>query len=458
MKIDITSFNGLIPRVNIGKKPDHAAKVAFNCDLRDGRLRPMKEAVNLQGALPLINADYDDTAPTTSPRTLLYVKRSGGEVIYWWHGEVEVAAAHVEPTEDVRLIVSGFDNIQPPVYLMAGNFGESLDEPLKLARFWKPTLPAPIISFPESQGTERATRWRQSWVDAMGFESDLSESSAEVTYDDGDPVTIGETLAPTGAVSRRVYKIVTGVEDGQDDYSFVFEQDAVHGVFLATTRVVLDENVGEAAPAIEHPPLELGGVIAVPGNFFAGFNTNHRREVLFSDVGLPYSYPLEFRYATGAENVVRLVSVGNGIVALTDDRPIFFSGGAPEAMVMTPTMTHAPLVSRRGVAKIGSVCLFASDDGIYSIQYGAETQGAVNQTAELFDRWAWRALNPETALFGSFNNILHAWFPHAEDERMRCQKYIFGDGLSTLVTHDETAIATTTIPDRGVVALRVAGG
>lgn len=455
--IDITKFDGLLPKFNVGLKPDNCGTIAFNCNLADGRLRPMKQAVSLLNKIPIVNADYDDVGEDIVPRTLLYVRRINGDVIYWWHGEVEIAPAPVEITEDVRFVVSGFETDQSYAYMAAGSFGGSTNNNLKMGRFWKPPLPAPVVSYPNPQGRDRTTRWRQSWVDGMGYESELSEASEEFDYNNNEPVLIEETPAPTGAVARRLYKIVAGLNEGEDDYAFVFEQKTFQNVFPSIVKIVSDNDVGETAPDVTHPPLELGGIVAMPGNFFAGFNIENKREIMFSDVGLIYSYPLEYRHSTGDENVVRLVSMGNSLVALTNDKPLFFSGASPESMIMTPTSTHAPLISRRGVTKIGNVCLFASDDGIYSVQFGGETQGAVNQTAQWFDRIAWRKLNPESCFFAAFNNVLYAWFPDAEDPKMRNHKYVFGEGLSTLTTHDESAVAVVTIPDKGVVALRVGG-
>ena len=65
MKIVFNTFNGMLPRLNVGIKPDHCAKVAWNCDLRDGRLRPVKQALLVSSDYPLVNADYSDADAVT---------------------------------------------------------------------------------------------------------------------------------------------------------------------------------------------------------------------------------------------------------------------------------------------------------------------------------------------------------------------------------------------------------
>ena len=54
MKIVFNTFNGMLPRPNVGIKPDNCAKVAWNCDLRDGRLRPLKQGLLVSSDYPVV--------------------------------------------------------------------------------------------------------------------------------------------------------------------------------------------------------------------------------------------------------------------------------------------------------------------------------------------------------------------------------------------------------------------
>jgi len=147
------------------------------------------------------------------------------------------------------------------------------------------------------------------------------------------------------------------------------------------------------------------------------------------------------------------VSYGNSVLVLTDDIPLVFTGTSPDMMTVSSTATHAPCVSRRSVVQIGASVVYASDDGLYTIPISGETQ-VTNLTQNHFDRKAWRDLHPETSFGVVHNNQIFLWFPNAVDPVLRCQRYVFADGLSAMTCHDELCEAAITIADRGVVMLR----
>jgi hypothetical protein len=458
MKIVFNRFNGILPRVNVGIKPDNCAKVAWNCDLRDGRLRPLKQALNVGADYPVVNADYTDADDGSVVRHLRFVHRVSGDVILWWASEKEVAEANVDATNEFRCIVSGYSaTAADPAYIARYQVGSAVSSKPSVTALIKSRLPAPGVSILYVQGEANTyTTFKQTWVDANGFESPLSEPSPLLNYfDDGtlcDWIQITQTVAPLGAVARRIYKSLAD-EAGEAVYQFIYEQVTSTGAFPALTLNLLDKDAGGVAPDVDNPPETLGGIVAVYGGFYAGFDLLTRREVLFSDVDLPYVWPLANRISTVDQTVVRLVSYGNSVLVLTDDIPLVFTGTSPDMMTVASTATHAPCVSRRSVVQIGASVVFASDDGLYTIPISGESQ-VTNLTQNHYDRKAWRDLHPETSFGITHNNQIFMWFPNATDPVLRCQRYIFDDGLSTATTHDELCEAAVMIPDRGIVMLR----
>ena len=108
MKIVFNTFNGMLPRPNVGIKPDNCAKVAWNCDLRDGRLRPLKQALLVSSNYPVVNADYSDADDGAAVKHLRFVHRVSGDVILWWASEKEVAEVNIQTEICKSGIPSGF--------------------------------------------------------------------------------------------------------------------------------------------------------------------------------------------------------------------------------------------------------------------------------------------------------------------------------------------------------------
>lgn len=459
MKILFNTFNGMLPRANVGIKPDNCAKVAWNCDLRDGRLRPLKQALSVSGDYPVVNADYSDADDGAAVKHLRHVHRVSGDVILWWASEKEVAEANIDASNEFRCVVSSYDvDAADPAYIARYQVGSAVNSKPAVTALIKTRLASPIVSLLYSQGELKNAyaTYKQTWVDGNGFESPLSPPSEILNYfDDGtvcDWVQIGQVDAPVGAVARRVYKSLAA-EDGTAVYQFVYEQATIAGLFVALTLNVLDKDAGGVAPDADNPPETLGGIVSVYGGYYAGFDLQTRREVLFSDVDLPYVWPLTNRISTVDQTVVRLVSYGNSVLVLTNDIPLVFTGTSPDMMTLSSTATHAPCVSRRSVVQIGASVVYASDDGLYMIPIAGETQ-VTNLTQNHFDRRAWRDLHPETSFGAVHNNQIFMWFPNAVDPVFRCQRYVFADGLSAMTCHDEMCEAAITIADRGVVMLR----
>ena len=458
MKVVLDRFHGLMPRVNVGLKPDNCAEVAWNCDLRDGRLRPIRQPLEVTSDYPLVNADYTDADDDAPVKALKFVHRVSGDVFLWWASEKEIADANIDSSNEYRCLVSGFDvNASDPAYVARYQVGSALNTRPIVIKLIKDRLPAPTVTILYVQGEANAyTTFKQTWVDANGYESPLSPPSDILNYfDDGtdcDWIQIAQTAAPTGAVARRIYKSLS-TDGGDAVYQFVSEQAASSGSFSAFSLHVLDKDAGDVAPDADNPPTTLGGVVSVYGGFYAGFDLQTRREVLFSDVDLPYVWPLENRISTVDQTVVRLASYGNSVLVLTDDIPLVFTGTAPDMMTLTSTATHAPCISRRSVVQMGASVVFASDDGLYMTPISGET-AITNLTQNLFDRRAWRLLHPETCFGVAHNQQLFMWFPDAVDPILRCQRYVFSDDQSTLTTHDEICVGAVVIPHRGVVMLR----
>lgn len=453
--IDIEHFNGLLPRVEEGKKPEHAAITAWNCDLRDTRIRPLTKCLDITNKYPLLNADLDRTTVPDNISTLKFIRRKETGYLLWWGSRKEVVPFGISNDEHNRVLVSSLTESDKTGAFVVGWDGNSAVTAVSII---KEPLPAPIVTVvgPVDPGldTRRWTRWFQTWVDKWGYESPLSDASNEVEYNNGQSIVVAAVLrAPQNAISRRLYKSITS-DDGDPVILFVHEQPVLSGRMDTVTLSIYDEALSGVAPDFESSSKNIGGIVQVPGGFFAGFDLNNRRELRFSEVGIPYSFPLKYMQSYSYDNIVRLGVIGNSVVVLTDNVPFIVTGYAPDSMATASFATSAPCLSALSVVHCGGSLFYASDRGIERIAYGGEGSGVLNITDQWFDRKAWSRLNPKTCRGVEYNGIMYFWFPDSEVSSVRAIKLILQDGLSMMTSFNEPCIAACAVPEQGIAIVR----
>jgi hypothetical protein len=297
-------------------------------------------------------------------------------------------------------------------------------------------MPAPVATVPDPGEVDniRYTVFFQSWVDSYGYESGASLPSNEVEYIDGSQVTIGADTAPAYAVKRRIWKVVSGTQS--ESIQFVAEQNAVNSRFPTYTFALLDENAGEVLPMYVGMPTDLNWMTRVPGNFFAGFKRSNIREVRFSEVGVPVSWPDAYAYSVH-DDIVGLGVTLNSVFVVTTGMPWVLTGTAPESMTAAILASPQGCVAARSICVMEGAVFYVSADGICMLQDGSAGVNVI--TAKLFSKRDWQALHPETAFMTAYDGALHLWFG-ATGSRTG---YVINltDGQAAVVTHDEVAKA-----------------
>lgn len=433
--VKFEDFGGIAPGITPARLPSNAATIAHNCRLKSGRLEPLHEPVkdtrrvNFEGGLNEI----------AEAKTIYLWNKSEGEPEWIaWKGRVSVAPSNLAIDQNRRLFVTG-----------ATGFGESGKEPaMYFAQEYgytkypmiKKQLPKPEVELtaePTDTNTLRYTYFFQTWVDRYGYESPVSVASDEIEYNDGQQIKLKEILITEEfslAVKRRIYKVVTGTQT--EAIQFIAEQDRIGTRFLEMYFKVKDEDAGEILAQIEAPPAELDNILWMPGGFYAGVDRSNNRTVCFSDINLPYSWPLAYRY-TVKDDIVGIALIGNTLAVLTTGSPWLISGTAPEAMSVTSLSSPYACVSAESICSLGSTAYFASHNGICAIVEGSTAVTPL--TTMWFSKEAWEALKPETCKMVAHDQALFFWVEPTEGNT---QGYILdfeAGGVKAITTHDEPA-------------------
>lgn len=282
----------------------------------------------------------------------------------------------------------------------------------------------------------RYTFFFQTWVDEYGYESACSDPSGEIIYNDGDQMGItAVSPCPPGAAKRRVYKVVTGTDT--ESIQFVWEQDVGTGEFDSDTFTVKDENAADILVSMTMCPKDLCWIVNMPGNFFAGFATGKKRQICFSEIEIPTSWPLAYRYDI-REDAVGLAVSGTTLFVLTVGQPYAISGTDPKGMTVSRIASNQGCVSKYSICSMNNAVFYASQDGVCMLSEGSQTEIVI--TKDLFLQEQWMALNPSSCLMVAHDTALHMFFTKTDGTKA---SYILDmiDSTPVLTTHDDVASA-----------------
>ena len=487
--VKIENFGGIAPRQHPTLLADGMATVAMNVKLDNGKLVPLREPSDVEGADYFLEGKLSAAGDSKS----MHVWRRGDGAFDFlcFPGMTWAARGNVADDGYTRLIVSGDitgngTTNQPRIYLRESG---------RAAYVYIRRAALPWVAVyrrksnvqqneddseygPPASGTVRYTRFVVTWVDDYGRESPISATSRhrisdgatgdeDLAYLDGESIyfELQKTEATDKklalAKSLRIYMVVTGSSEGR--FQFLAEVSKA----TATTNTVLhnqspstptttwyrfllavsEADAGEELSPVENAPVDLTCIRNVPGSFYCGFSASNPKTVCFSDIDMFYNWPIDYRYDI-PDNIVALAVTSNTVFALTDGWPYALSGTAPESMTVAKLASPAACVSSRGVCVYKNAVFYASNIGMMAIANSA-TEGTIvqNVTDQMFTSDQWRALNPETCLLGHHKGRLYAHFPDAADAKMRGLVFNFAEGLSVALTQYDERVQCLCVDD-----------
>lgn len=440
-----------MPRYDASLLPPNFATVANNLVLKSGKIDPLRRPSEVQYEVYLENG----LTSIANAQTIYPWKRvvAGNVVttILAWPGIVHVAPSNLADDDRDRIFVTGRTGIphragiqndnHPSVYFSNRTTGEITRRTLVKLAPEKPSVSLGDGLVPDPNNTRYAVFY-QAWVDKYGYESPHSVASDQLAYTDGQTVVLAATERPDGqAFRRRVYKSITGNETEDDRFIAEFSDADAWGEKEIS---VSDGEAGEAMPEVESPPVDLHGMLYVPGGFYVGYTDTLPKTVMFSDALMPYSWPTQYHYDIH-DRIVGMATNKNTVFVMTDNRVWILRGSYPDTMVSS-ALSPAACVSERSIVQYGNNVFFASNFG-YCMVTNSATDGdvVVNLTDKFFTKDQWLALNPQTCRACQVDGRILAFFT----ANGKTVGYIFdlNEKECLLTTHDEVASAMCVVPE-----------
>jgi hypothetical protein len=183
-------------------------------------------------------------------------------------------------------------------------------------------------------------------------------------------------------------------------------------------------------------PADLIWMKDMPGNFYVGFLRSNPRQVCFSDVNLPTSWPDAYKYSI-RDYAMGIAVAGNTAFILTTGYPWAISGSDPNGMTAAQIVSEQACVSARSICTLEGRVYYASQDGICML--AESSLNATVVTRAYWDKASWAKLNPSSCIMKSYDNALFCWFTLADGSH---DAYIidFDTGGNPIITqHDDYA-------------------
>jgi len=381
MKISITEFGGMAPKIEPRRLAEKLAVAARNTGFESGALAPAPIGVVPSPEFTGLNSTVVNILrPAHNDTRLAFTAETTGEAFAsmmapsdrW--GRVYFTTAG-GPRFTVRdNYVPGSLKIDPISYILG----------VKTPQF-QVTVGTPAYTLTEGQAADLVrVAYIFTFVDAYGHESAPSNPSAVAEIPTNLAFSVALTFAPeslpdtnvTGAL-RRIYR--AAFDGSTSTWQFLAD------VPLATASWVDTIPFGEEGEALISadwvPPPALKQMVPMASNFAAGFVDNL---VCYSEARLPHAWPEQYRY-TLKYQIVGLKPTQNGLLIATNGKPYWAFGADPASAIPVEVDANLPCMSAASMVDMGGYVIYASQDGLVTIS----GQEAEIISTDFIDRLAW---------------------------------------------------------------------
>lgn len=356
--IKITGFQGELPKVDDRHLPDTGATIAQDVRLDDGVLTPIRQSLQVTtGVVSNAQTLYDFNGTWLS-----------------WAGVVH---AEKGPVATDRLYYTG--DGAPKMRIGATIHTLALPRPAN-------TLATAVSG--AGSGNSITRIYAFTYVTDQGEESEPSPSSAEVTLQPGQTVTLSNFDAvPGGRVTKqRIYRTQTG-NNGTGLY--LIAERAVSAADYVDT--IPTTQFQESLPSVDYnaPPADLKGLCAMDNGMMSAFRG---KQLYFCEPYQPHAWPEKYILTT-KDTIVGLAYIGNILVVMTDGNTVLCAGSMPEAMQMDRLEANFPCINARSIVDLGYAVVYASNDGLVSVSGNGQHTLV---TRDMFNRDTWQEMDPQT--------------------------------------------------------------
>lgn len=362
--LKLLTQGGYVPRVAAHLLQDNEAQRAINTKLYAGDLRGWYKPAPITPAFQTI----------ADGKTLFKIKDQAQDDRWLvWDTYVTVARnPTIDDSEPFSFYYVENDELRASNSTLAGDSGFNGQPP----QDWLyGGVPAPTTALTATEvhvggGTTEDRVYTYTFVQEFGGieqESAPAAASNIVTLHSLDTCDLTGFEDPTGFAHQNVTKIriYRSVSAAGVTPTFLFV-DEIPASAVATPGYTYNDSktalqLGEQLPSttwVEAGP--VSGVAEHPGGFLVAF---HKREVLFSEIGANYSFPIEYRQTVNAD-IVAIAVYGTSVVVMTKGFPVVFSGNDPAAMAPEKLTEMEPCLSAQSVTSDANGVMYASPNGI----------------------------------------------------------------------------------------------
>ncbi len=432
--LKLMTQGGYIPRVAAHLLQDNEAQRAINTKLYAGDLRGWYKSAKVTPAFDCIESGetiYKIKNPSEDDRWLV------------WDSVVSVALNPViDDTQPSSIYYSENSELRATNSDLAGNTNGTAP-----ANWLYGTVPAPTVALTATEvhvggGSTEDRIYIYTFIQEFGGieqESAPSEASNIVTIHSSDTVDLTGFEDPSAFANQNITKIriYRSVSAAGITPTFLFVDEILVSA-LGPSYVYNDSKtaaqLGEQLPSLTWTePGPVSGVCAHPSGFLCGF---HLREVIFSEIGYPQSWPIAYRYSVEAD-IVAVAVYGQSIVVLTKGYPVVFSGSDPAAMTPDKLTELEPCISARSVSSDVNGVMYASPNGICIV--GPASTGLA--TGNIMLRENFEKFNPPTIRGAVYAGKYFGFYQQATE-------YIANGGFILDRTMQNSAFSTTNIQAR----------
>lgn len=455
MKVEQTTWKGLMPRVAPRLFPLNVAQTALNTRLQSGDIEAWRQY-----------SEEHELASASPTKTLYLLKDK------WlsWDYDVEVARTAVAGDTSYRIIVAGDTALS---YLgwsgpLETDYGGATGgvEPFPLIGGYTflgtpaPTvLPILIIYHPASAiDSGPVTSYVYTYVNIRGEESAPSPAAifqfaflppaspiyAPTGQGDYNTLTIQALESGYGPFlieKVRLYRAATG--NAGTVFRFVMEVD-YDGTSTDLTDDLGDYQLGEELRTTlwDMPPEELRGVLTLPNGVMAGF---YRNVLCFSAQNYAHAWPVSYQLTTDTD-IVGIGNIDTTVIVFTKSFPYLATGSDPAQYSMTKLEVEQSGTSRQSIKSVLNLGVVgATPDGLLAVLGNGQVR---NLTAPYFTRRQWQTFTPTSIRAVVHDDIyFFAWTTGSSKGMYALDTKPDGFGLIALSAHF-TAATTDPVTDR----------
>lgn len=225
-------------------------------------------------------------------------------------------------------------------------------------------------------------------------------------------ITIKDSTATpsgTGTWSRVALHNVTNMKKRlyrgvNNAYSLVTNPDGTAYEVSASVTSMTDDStktLGESLPTVtrEMAPADIRQIRSMPNGMMVGIRKN---EVCFSEIGIFYAWPKEYRYGI-EEEAMAVASTGFNAVVATKGRPMVFSGSVPESMTAQQIGESAPCEHPMSIAVLNNAAVYAAPFGLVAVN----TSGLQNVTKSIAEDSDWAEFLSQPVVSAVVNGVYY---------------------------------------------------